>query len=169
MILPCICLDMTVFLKHLYWFFGALNTLDTHLAEIEAVINSRPLTHASTDPKDLNVLTPNHLLTLKTPAQPCMISDKIDAYARRRWKQVQYLADIFWKRWTNEYLPGLQERQKWFNVCKSLQIGDIVLVMDDKLQRSSWPMGESIQVFPDTSGNVRKAMRNRKRRKGCNR
>lgn len=80
----------------------------------ESILNRRPLTKESTDLNDLEALTPNHLLLLKT--QPCLPPDlfhKEDSYARHRWRQVQYISDLFWKRWIKEYLPQLQERQKW--------------------------------------------------------
>ena len=41
--------------------------LYTLLCEVESTINSRPLTKASDDPTDLDVLTPNHLLHMKIP------------------------------------------------------------------------------------------------------
>ena len=37
-------------------------TLLTLMAEIESLLNSRPLTHVSIDPQDLEAITPNHFL-----------------------------------------------------------------------------------------------------------
>ena len=80
--------------------------LHTVLCEVEAILNSRPITKASTDPNDLEALTPNHLWFLKTkPSLPPGQFQREDIYARRRWRQVQYMSDLFWKRWTKEYLP----------------------------------------------------------------
>lgn len=138
-----------------------LQTLDeeglhTLLCEAEAIINSRPITKASSDPKDLEVLTPNHLLLLKTkPSLSPGLFDKQDLYARRRWKQIQYMSEIFWKRWTREYLPLLQERQKWTRPSRNFAVGDIVLIVDDSAPRNTWITGKVIQTIPDKSGMVR--------------
>ena len=61
-------------------------------------------------------------------ATPCeqKMADKQDVYVRRRWRQVQYLANLFWSRWIKEYLPFLQSRQKWLMPKRNLS--DIVLV-----------------------------------------
>lgn len=139
-----------------------LQTLDeeglhTVLCEAEAIINSRPITKSSNDPSDLEALTPNHLLLLQSkPSLPSGLFMKEDVYARRRWKQVQYIADIFWKRWTREYLRQLQERQKWTRASRNFAEGDIVLIVDDSAPRNSWVLGKIIEVVPDAHGLVRR-------------
>lgn len=107
--------------------------LQTIFCEVEAILNDRPITKVSDDPNDLEALTPNHILMLKgKPIMPSGLFDQSDLYARKRWKQIQYMAQLFWKRWTSEYLPMLQERQKWTKPRRSLTPGDIVLVVDAK-------------------------------------
>ena len=129
--------------------------LHTVLCEAEAIINSRPITKVSSDPNDLEALTPNHLLLLQSkPSLPPGLFVKEDLYARKRWKQVQYLSDIFWKRWTREYLPQLQERQKWMRASRCFAEGDIVLIVDDTAPRNSWILGKIIEAVPDQYGLV---------------
>ncbi|CAG2225245.1 unnamed protein product [Mytilus edulis] len=75
----------------------------TLMAEVEKHLNDDP-----------SVLTPNMLLLMKSNSCiPDGIFKKTDIYARRWWKQVQYLANVFWRRWIREYLPTLQICQKW--------------------------------------------------------
>ena len=83
-------------------------TLLTVLTEAEGMLNSRPLTHVSTDPNDLEALTPNHLLTgyACRNLPPGVFTDG-DLCGRRRWRHAQRMADYFWQRWRREYLPGL--------------------------------------------------------------
>lgn len=128
----------------------------TVLCEAEAMLNDRPITRLSEDPNDLEALTPNHLLLLKgKPVLPPGLFDKRDVYARRRWKQTQYISDIFWKRWIREYLPLLQERQKWNQEKRSFVPGDLVMVADSTAPRGSWMLGRVLETFPDKNGLVR--------------
>lgn len=130
--------------------------LHTFLCEAEAVLNSRPITKASTDTNDLEALTPNHLLLLKArPSLPPGLFQKEDMYYRRRWRQVQYMADLFWKRWSKEYLPQPHERQKWTNIRCNFSPGDIVVIIDDSAPRNSWPRGKFAETIMDKKGLVR--------------
>ena len=79
------------------------DSLHTLMCEVENILNSRPLTVISSDCNDLLPLTPNHLLTLKGEIGLVGSFTSTDLYCRQIWRQVQHLADVFWKRWTKEY------------------------------------------------------------------
>lgn len=130
--------------------------LQTIFCEVEAILNDRPITRVSDDPDDLEALTPNHILLLKgKPIMPPGLFDKDDLYIRKRWKQIQYMAELFWKRWISEYLPLMQERQKWTRPRRSLTTGDIVLIADATAPRGSWMMAKVLEARPDAKGLVR--------------
>ncbi|XP_071490098.1 uncharacterized protein [Diadema antillarum] len=132
--------------------------LSTVLVEIEGILNSRPLTQLSMDPQENEPLTPNHLLLMKqNPSLSLGKFDKGDCYGRRRWRQVQYLATVFWRRWQAEYLPLLQERQKWLIPRRNLAVNDLVLVADERAPRGQWPLEKVSQVYPGNDGLVRQA------------
>ena len=130
-------------------------SLQTLFCEVESIMNSRPITSVSSDPNDLDVLTPNHLLLLQ-PGRglPCGTFSKADNYSRRRWLQIQYLSNIFWSRWRREYLPLLQERQKWLQPQRNVTVGDLVLIMDNT-PRNAWTLGRVLSTIPDNKGLVR--------------
>ena len=88
--------------------------LRTVMTEVESVLNSRPLTLNSDNLTDFEALTSNDLLLLRpNGSMPPIVFFKDDLYCRRRRRQIQYLEDVFWKRWPSSFLPALQERQKW--------------------------------------------------------
>ena len=82
--------------------------LATLMCNVEPILNGQPLTKVSSDPKDAEAITPNHLLLLRSePEFPPGLFRKEDKYCQNRWKQVQYWAVIFWKKWVKEYLQTL--------------------------------------------------------------
>ena len=90
----------------------------TLLTVAEGIINNRPITKLSDDPRDARLLTPNHILMPRSgPSLPPGQFVEQDWY-RRCWKQVQYLADVFWRQWLREYLPNLLEGHKWMKPQK---------------------------------------------------
>jgi hypothetical protein len=129
--------------------------LGTLFCEVEAILNARPITKMSSDVNDVDAITPNHLLLLRSgPALPCGEFTQHDNYTRRRWRQVQFLADSFWGRWKKEYLTSLQERQKWLYPKTNVSVGDVVLLVDSS-PRNSWSLGRIVETVPDKKGLVR--------------
>ena len=72
-----------------------------------------------------------------------------------RWKHIQYITDLFWKRWIREYLPHMQERNKWNKTKRTFSPGDLVVIVDDTAPRNSWLMGRMLEALPRANGLVR--------------
>lgn len=131
--------------------------LHTVVCEIENLINSRPITKVSDDVSDGEALTPNHLLLIRGNASlPWGTFVAADVY-RKHWKHVQYITSQFWRRWIREYLPELQKRPKWLGVVRNVQIGDLVLIMDENAPRGAWPLGLVLETTSGRDGLVRSA------------
>ncbi|XP_011858599.1 PREDICTED: uncharacterized protein LOC105556138 [Vollenhovia emeryi] len=110
----------------------------TLLAQIEAVLNSWPLTPLSSDLSDLSVLTSAHFLIGSSLLQPGQKSH-LDAPegCLSRWQRVQKLSQLFWERWRTEYLQELQKRTKWTTSSNKAKEGDLVIIKEDNLPLSS--------------------------------
>ena len=67
------------------------------------------------------------------------------------------MSNLFCKGWIAEYLPQLQERQKWSGVKRNFMPGDIVSIVDDSAPRNSWLTGRIIHTTPDKKRLVRMA------------
>ena len=131
--------------------------LTTLLVTAEGILNNRPLTSASSDPSDLEPLTPNHLLIHRPARAPPGLYADGDSRREKRWRQVLHLADVFWQRWTQEYLPLLRQRTKWQQPHRNVSRGDLVLVTDKQLPRNEWSTGRVMNVIEGQDGLVRTA------------
>ena len=132
--------------------------LQTFLTEVERILNGRALTSNSDDPCDLEPLTPAHfLLQRKLIGLPPGLFDQSDAIRRSWWRQVQFLANAFWKRWLREYLPILQIRGKWSKIKRNLKQNDMVLVVDHNTPRGKWHLGRVLETYPGADGLIRTA------------
>ena len=135
-------------------------TLLTVSCETEKIVNDRPLTRQCDDHRDPSALTPNTLLLCyRNPCGPAGDVPVVhNPKPSERWKQAQTIADMFWARWIKEYIPTLQERQKWLYPKRNLAVGDLVLIVDEGSPRGRWPLGLVEEVFPDSKGNVRQVV-----------
>lgn len=131
--------------------------LSTLLTQIEACLNSRPLTAIENDVDDTTILTPGHfLIGSSLNAVPESIIDEKRTF-RSRWQLIQKITQDFWKVWSSEYLSQLQQLPKWKQKRENMKIGDIVLIKEDRLPPTTWMMGKISDVHPGKDNGVRAA------------
>lgn len=123
-----------------------------------AIIKSRPLTIEHLNDPTIEPLTPNHILTMKSsiiyPPPGEYVSQ--DRYLRKRWRQVQFLANEFWRRWRKEYLLCLQQRQIRQKDRRDAKVNDIVILSEESFPRNQWKIARVAEVYPSSDGRVRK-------------
>ncbi|XP_075743772.1 uncharacterized protein LOC142802692 [Rhipicephalus microplus] len=135
--------------------------LTTVLYEVEAVINSRPLTFTYDDAQEPEPLSPAHFLVGRklTTLPPHHLPAEIpggDAHISRRWKYRSAMAEGFWRRWRREYLLELRSAHLSRPTTSSdLKIDDLVLLKEDHLKRHMWKIARIKETFEGRDGRVR--------------
>ena len=130
--------------------------LYTLLTEIEACLNSRPLSELSSDPNDLECLTPGHFLIgapLSALPERNILDEKLNF--NKRWDLIKRVNQHFWKRWSLEYVSRLQTRFKWKKVSENLKIGDMVIIKNEFSSPLKWPLGRVITLHTGKDNCVR--------------
>ena len=144
--------------------------MHTALVEIEAIVNSRPLSYIHCDDLD-EPLTPSHLLVgrrlLGLPDYLTHLEAELDEdfepsteALQRRAKHLNNVINHFWRRWSREYLLELRDahRQRRSKGSKSaLTAGDVVLVHDQDRPRRFWKLARVQGLITGRDGVVRGA------------
>ena len=135
--------------------------LETTLVEVEACINSRPLTFVSDDSNFVEPLTPSHFLLGRLPSacttvMPLDKSLNREALVLREQVRVKML-NKFWEVWRQEYLRGLPVVVHKFFKRGDLEVGSIVMIMEDGVPRLRWELGQVTKLFKGRDGLVRSA------------
>ncbi|CAG4976903.1 unnamed protein product [Colias eurytheme] len=133
--------------------------LYTTLTQIEAILNSRPLTPLSSHPEDLTPLTPGHFL-IGRPMTAIPTEDyqglKPETHLTR-YQRIEQLRQHFWARWSKEYISELQTRTKWQTSSKPLEVNSLVLIKEDNMPPLKWKLGRVVALFPGLDGIARVA------------
>ncbi|XP_011859063.1 PREDICTED: uncharacterized protein LOC105556579 [Vollenhovia emeryi] len=128
----------------------------TLLAQIEAILNSRPLEPLSDDSDDISALTPGHFLigsALTSVPEPSL---KDLATSRlSRWQFIQQRVQQFWSQWSAQYLQRQQAISKWHHPSNAIQVGSLVLITDERLPRCKWPLPRVSTLMPAKDGLTR--------------
>ena len=133
--------------------------MSTVLCQIEACLNSRPLiplNHVDEEIVSSEILTPGHFLIGRpltaipdhsTSDQPVSLS--------RRWQLCQNIVRHFWNKWSNEYITTLNKYTKWPYKTRNVSVGDIVVLRDETLFPTNWPLAKVIEAHPGNDNLVR--------------
>ena len=128
----------------------------TIMTQVEACLNSRPLSPLSSDPNDPSPLTPGHFLVgapLTAVPEPDWTDTKMSRLSR--WQLVQNLTQHFWKRWSLECIAQLQKRTKWKTNAPPLAVGDLVIIQGETTNPLQWPTGRVLQCHSGNDGVTR--------------
>lgn len=142
--------------------------LTTIIKEIEAVVNTRPLT--SIDAEVENVLRPSDFLTLgkcldieTSKSNPIIQGTVTKTDLIKSWKKALVILQEFKDMFFNRYLQSLRERynhsHKEPRVTSKLQpeIGQIVQIQGDSKNRETWKVGKIISLIKSADGFYRVA------------
>jgi len=109
--------------------------MSTVLCDCESIVNARPLTYLSEDPRDLSLITPNMFLQeiheIGVSDYDLMDREKF----KGRFKYRQYLKNELRKRFRTEYLGELKYVKKETSNTHRISIGDIVLIENSCTKR----------------------------------
>lgn len=132
--------------------------MQTVLCEVEAILNSRPITPLSADP-NMAYLSPGHFLVgTALNGSPCHDLTDINENRLVRWQRIEQLRQHFWKRWSSEYLHLLQARSKWKRDKEpQLRPNQIVLLEQQNLPPLLWLLGRVQELHTGADGIVRSA------------
>lgn len=129
---------------------------NTVLSQIEALLNSRPLSVLSSDPSEPSALTPAHFLLQGGFSElPSATIPDIPLNRLSRFQLLDRMVQHFWKRWHLEYLHNLQTREKWLNASTNVTTGTVVLIKNDNTPPMKWPLAVIEEVHRGKDGIVR--------------
>ena len=134
--------------------------LSTVLAQVEQILNSRPLVPASADVEDLEALTPNHFLLGRPSVNlPLCYHHPTDRpHYRKFFKNTEIYVDNIWTRWLKEYAPTLNKREKWHSSSRSVSVGDLVWILDPSSPRGLYPLARILSLHFGDDGVARSAL-----------
>lgn len=130
--------------------------LSTVLAQIEACLNSRPISILSDNPDDPLPLTPGHFLVGEPLVTvPDENYSEMSISSLHRWKLTQKMLNDFWRRWSDEYIVNLNQRFKWTTKRLEPEINDVVIVRDHNIPPAKWLLARVIEKHPGKDGITR--------------
>ena len=119
----------------------------TVLVQVESCLNTRPLVSLPLDEDGIGALTPRHfLISRPLEALPDPSFSYCSLNLLRRCHLCQALVRHFWQCWSSEYIISLKCYTKWYHPSRNIFVGDVVILQDDNLIPTKWPLASVIEV-----------------------
>lgn len=138
--------------------------LETILIEIEATLNSRPLTYIYDEQEGVSYpLTPSCLINgRRIPTTPNDIQFEISCTNKSLTKRARYQNRIlksFTDQWKKEYLLSIRESSRSESIQReSLSVGDVVILKDANQPRTFWKLARIETLLPGKDNVIRSVM-----------
>ena len=133
----------------------SLEQLQTAFAEVEGLLNTRPLAYVGGEGAEMAALTPNHFLA--GSASVPVIAAPWPRFAgglAKRWEMVHKALEVFRRRFATEVLVHLRQATQARGAGRDLQVGDVVVFLLPSAHRK-WPLALVHRTFPGRDGRVR--------------
>ncbi|XP_066585644.1 uncharacterized protein [Prorops nasuta] len=129
-------------------FLPTFEEMTTLICRIEACLHSRPLSRLRDDIESLECLTPGHFLVGRSLlAPPEMSVLDLKESTLNRWQTITRITELFWQKWSGEYLQSLQSRPKWQIKNNDFREGDIVIIKTPNAPPCKWNLGRIIRLI----------------------
>jgi len=123
--------------------------------QVADMVNSRPLGIIGEVDDSLSVLTPNSLLLGRNS------SDNPGCWPEGntipRLSEVNRIVGRFWSKWMELCRPALLTEKKWNTDVRNLEVGDVVLVLDNDPVSRQYKLAKVCEVKTGKDGKVRSA------------
>ena len=138
----------------------------TLIYEINAVLNSRPISYVYDSTGEEEPITPSRLwcgknITLMPPLHDVRINRRDPEICKKRLKYLDKVLTHFWNRFTTQYLTNLSERHLSRNLPRDgrqPKVGEVVLIKNDLLPRGRWKIARVVEVTPGKDGVIRRVL-----------
>ena len=136
------------------------DVFSTTMCIVEQTLIARLLTPVSSDADDLEALTPNHfLLGNRDVCLPYLSCAEKFFDHRKLFRQSQAYANLIWDRFRKEYLPTLNNRQKWRSTSNEiLKEGDLVCLIEDSNKHGYYNLGHVTKTIDGSDVVIRSSI-----------